>query len=80
MYDEPLITKLLSQTEPASPDPGSPEVDVCAAESLLTNVTISPTTISNVDGMKQSYGSHPGVEEPCAFSTVYVAANASGTA
>jgi len=30
-------------------------------------------------GMKQS-GSHPGVEEPCAFSTVYVAANASGAA
>jgi len=29
--------------------------------------------------MKQS-GSHPGVEEPCAFSTVYVAANASGAA
>ena len=79
MYDIPTITNELSQTDPASPVPGLPEVDVCAALSLLANVTISPGEIVKVAGMKQS-GSHPGLEEPCAFSTVYVAANASGTA
>jgi len=40
---------------------------------------VSPTETVNVAGIKQS-GSQPGVDDPCAFSTVYVAANASGTA
>ena len=77
MYAEPAITNELSQTP--SGFPGLPEVDVCAAASLLANVTVSPGEIVKVAGMKQS-GSHPGVEEPSAFSTVYVAANASGAA
>ena len=46
---------------------------------MFTNVTVSSKPMKIVRGMKQS-GSHPGVEEPCAFSTVYVAANASGVA
>ena len=54
-------------------------MDVCAALSLLAKVTVSPGDIVNVAGIKQS-GSHPGVEEPAAFSTVYVSANASGAA
>ena len=77
VYDIPTITNELSQTP--SGFPGLPEVDVCAALSLLANVTVSPSAMLSVAGMKQS-GSHPGLEEPCAFSTVYVAANASGTA
>ena len=46
---------------------------------MFTNVTISSKPMKIVRGMKQS-GSHPGEPEPCAFSTVYVAANALGTA
>ena len=68
MYDIPTITNELSQTP--SGFPGLPEVDVCAALSLLANVTVSPSAMLSVAGMKQS-GSHPGVEEPCAFSTVF---------
>ena len=52
-------------------------MDVCAAESLLANVTLSPASIVTTAGMKQ-FGSHPGVDEPCAFSTV--TAKASGIA
>ena len=70
------MTNELSQT-PLGPSVEDPEVDVCAAVSLLAKVTVSPTSIVIVLGIKQS-GSHPGVEEPCAFSTVYVSANASG--
>ena len=43
--------------------------DVCAALSVLSQVTVPPTVITTVLGMKQS-GSQPGVEEPAAFSTV----------
>ena len=75
MYAEPLITNELFHA-PLGPSAGVPAVDVCAAESLLTNVTVSPAEIDTVDGMKQ-FGSHPGVDEPGAFSTV--AANALGT-
>ena len=78
MYDAPIITIELSHT-PLGPSVGDPEVDVCAALSLLAKVTVSPGDIVNVAGIKQS-GSHPGVEEPAAFSTVYVSANASGVA
>ena len=78
MYELFIITNELSHA-PLGPSAGVPDVDVCAAVSLLENVTISPTAIFNVGGRKQ-FGSQPGVEEPCAFSTVYVAANASGTA
>ena len=51
---------------PVGPSAGVPAVDVCAAESLLANVTDSPGLIVIVAGMKQS-GSHPGVEEPVHF-------------
>ena len=78
MKDVPIMTNELSHT-PLGPSVELPEVDVCAAVSLLANSTISPGAMVNVAGRKQS-GSHPGLEEPCAFSTVYVAANASGTA
>ena len=52
---------------------------MCAALSLLTNSTVSPGAISKFAGRKQS-GSHPGVDEPSAFSTVYVSAKTSGVA
>ena len=52
---------------------------MCAALSLLTNSTVSPGAMVNVAGRKQS-GSQPGVDEPSAFSTVYVSANTSGVA
>ena len=74
----PIITNELSQI-PLGPSVGVPEVDVCAALSLLTNSTVSPGAMVNVAGRKQS-GSHPGVDEPCAFSTVYVSAKTSGVA
>ena len=81
VYDEPIITRELSHI-PLGPSAGVPAVDVCAAASLLANVTIPPTPILIVAGMKQS-GSHPGTEEPIAFSTVafmLCSANALGTA
>ena len=74
----PIITNELSQI-PLGPSVGVPEVDVCAALSLLTNSTVSPGAMVNVAGRKQS-GSHPGVDEPSAFSTVYVSAKTSGVA
>ena len=49
---------------------------------MLANVTIPPTPIVTVAGKKQS-GSHPGTEEPSAFSTVafmLCSANAPGAA
>ena len=49
---------------------------------MLANVTDSPGLIVIVAGMKQ-FGSHPGVEEPIAFSTVafmLCSANALGAA
>ena len=52
---------------------------MCAALSLLTNSTVSPGAMVNVAGRKQS-GSQPGVDDPAAFSTVYVSANTSGVA
>ena len=64
---------------PLGPSVGVPAVDVCAAVSLLANSTVSPGLIVIVFGMKQS-GSHPGVDEPSAFSTVYVSAKTSGVA
>ena len=78
VYAAPIISNELSHT-PLGPSAGEPDSETCAAESLLTNVTISPGEIVKVAGMKQS-GSQPGLEEPAAFSTVYVAANASGAA
>ena len=42
---------------------------MCAAESVFTNVTDSLFSIVIVEGVKQS-GSHPGVEEPWALSTM----------
>ena len=79
MYAEPGITKLLSHA-PLGPFAPSPDVDVCAAESLLANVTTPPASMVTTAGMKQ-FGSHPGVEEPAAFSTVaFIAAKASGVA
>ena len=81
MYAAPIITNELSHA-PLGPSAGVPAVDVCAAESLLANVTIPPTPMVTVAGMKQS-GSHPGVEEPAAFSTVafmLCSANAPGAA
>ena len=81
VYAAPIITNELSQM-PFGPSAGVPAVDVCAAESLLANVTDSPGLIVIVAGMKQS-GSHPGVEEPAAFSTVafmLCSANALGAA
>ena len=74
----PTITSELSHT-PLGPSVELPEVDVCAALSLLTNSTISPGAMVNVAGRKQS-GSQPGVDEPSAFSTVYVSAKTSGVA
>ena len=74
----PIITNELSQL-PSAPFWGVPEVDVCAALSLLTNSTVSPDAMVNVAGRKQS-GSQPGVDDPAAFSTVYVSANTSGVA
>ncbi len=68
MYDAPIITNELSH-QPLGPSAGVPAVEVCAAESLLTNVTVSSGLIVIVAGMKQ-FGSHPGVEEPFAFSKV----------
>ena len=68
MYDLPDITNELSHIAPASSPEMVPEVDVCDAVSLLANVTVPPAGIVAVDGMKQ-FGSHPDVEEPCAFST-----------
>ena len=52
---------------------------MCAALSLLTNSTVSPGAMVYVAGRKQS-GSQPGVDEPTAFSTVYVSAKTSGVA
>ena len=72
------MTNELSHT-PLGPSVGVPEVDVCAALSLLTNSTVSPGAMVNVAGRKQS-GSQPGVDEPTAFSTVYVSAKTSGVA
>ena len=72
------MTNELSHT-PLGPSVGVPAVDVCAALSLLTNSTVSPGLIVIVSGRKQS-GSHPGVDEPSAFSTVYVSAKTSGVA
>ena len=45
---------------------------------MFSQVTVSPTSIVTVLGMKQ-FGSHPGVDDPTAFSTV-TSANAPGTA
>ena len=81
VYAAPIITNELSHT-PLGPSALVPDVDVCAAESLLANVTIPPTPMVTVEGKKQS-GSHPGVEEPIAFSTVVFmlcSANALGAA
>ena len=81
MYDAPVITNELSHA-PLVPSDGVPAVEVCAAASLLANVTVPPGEIVTVEGMKQS-GSHPGVEEPIAFSTVtfmLCSANALGAA
>ena len=72
------MTNELSHT-PLGPSAGVPAVDVCAALSLLTNSTVSPGAMVNVAGRKQS-GSQPGVDDPAAFSTVYVSANTSGVA
>ena len=48
--------------------------------SVFSQVTVSPTPIVTVLGMKHSsVSSHPGVEEPAAFVTV-ASANAPGTA
>jgi hypothetical protein len=76
--DVPIITNELSHT-PLGPSDPFPDVDVCAALSLLTNSTVSPGAMVNVAGRKQS-GSQPGVDEPSAFSTVYVSAKTSGVA
>ena len=81
MYALFIITNELSHA-PLGPSAGVPAVDVCAALSVFENVTIPPTPMVTVDGMKHS-GSHPGVEEPCAFSTVAFiecSANALGAA
>ena len=78
MKEVPIITMELSHT-PLGPSWGDPAVDVCAALSLLTNSTLSPGAMVNVAGRKQS-GSQPGVDEPTAFSTVYVSAKTSGVA
>ena len=51
---------------PLGPPDGVPAVVVCAAESGLSHVTVSPTLILIVLGEKQ-FGSHPGVEEPGTF-------------
>ena len=72
------MTNELSHT-PLGPSVELPEVDVCAALSLLTNSTVSPGAMVNVAGRKQS-GSQPGVDAPTAFSTVYVSAKTSGVA
>ena len=54
---------------------------MCAALSPLTNSTVSPGAMVNVAGRKHSFvSSHPGVDEPWAFSTVYVSAKTSGVA
>ena len=48
--------------------------------SVFSQVTVSPTPIVTVLGMKQSsVASHPGVADPAAFVTV-ASANAPGTA
>ena len=45
---------------------------MCAALSLFWKVTDSPGLIVIVAGRKHSFvSSQPGVDEPCAFSTVF---------
>ena len=69
--DSPLaIIKLLSNT-PSGPSAAVPDDDVCAALSVLSQVTVPPTVITTVLGMKhESVSSHPGVDDPGAFVTV----------
>ena len=43
---------------------------VCAAESGLVHVTVSPTLILITLGEKQ-FGSHPGVDDPRTFSITF---------
>ena len=64
MKDIFTITNELSHT-PLGPSAGVPDVDVCAAESLFTNFTMSPGAMVKVAGRKHSFvSSHPGVDEP----------------
>ena len=44
---------------PSGPSTGVPDVIVCAAVSLFSQVTVSPASIVTGFGMKQ-FGSHPG--------------------
>ena len=67
---------------PSGPSIGVPDVIVCAAVSLFSQITSLPTSIVTVLGMKQPsvVSSQPGTDDPGALVTVAVAwsANADG--
>ena len=67
------MIKLLSNT-PLGPSVAEPQVAICAAVSLFSQVTVQPIGIVTGLGMKQpsAVSSQPGVDEPGAFVTVCI--------
>src|SRR3970282_1059577 len=65
-YELPAITRLELNTSPGVSSVAAPEVNVCAAVSVLENNTFPPTSTVASFGMKHpsTVSSHPGVPDP----------------